>query len=75
MWRQLNAKLEESAKSEFEEIIAERRAVQHLNELDRLVGDARGRRESEGEGQRPERAYVLFPATFSGWRLVQGTLS
>lgn len=75
VWRQLNAKLEESAKSEFEEIIAERRAVQHLNELDRLVGDARGRRESEGEGQRPERAYVLFPATFSGWRLVQGTLS
>lgn len=59
VWRQLNAKLEESARSEFEEIITERRAIQHLNELDRLVGDARMRRENEGDEQRPENAYVL----------------
>lgn len=60
VWRQLNAKLEESAKSEFEEIIAERQAVQHLNELDRLVADARARREAEGDGQGLGNAYVLF---------------
>lgn len=64
LWRQLNAKLEENAKSEFEEIIAERQAVQHLNELDRLVGDARARRESEGDGQQTKIAYVL-PVTSS----------
>ncbi|CAL5872253.1 uncharacterized protein PFLUO_LOCUS6514 [Penicillium psychrofluorescens] len=49
VWRQLNAKLEESAKAEFTEILTEREAVQHLNELDRLVGEARARKESEGE--------------------------
>lgn len=59
MWRQLNAKLEESARSEFEEIIAEKRAVQHLNELDDLVGEGRARRETGGEkngGQQPGEA-------------------
>lgn len=66
VWRQLNAKLEESAKSEFEEIIAERQAVQHLNELDRLVGDARARRDSEGDGEQPEKAYVLLFSDFLG---------
>ncbi|KAJ5099292.1 Nnf1 [Penicillium argentinense] len=55
VWRQLNAKLEESAKAEFEEIIAEREAVGHLNELDRLVNEARERKNAEGkngEGQK-----------------------
>lgn len=62
VWRQLNAKLEESARSEFEEIIAEKRAVQHLNELDDLVGEGRARRETGGEkdgGQQPGEAYVF----------------
>jgi kinetochore protein NNF1 len=45
----LNAKLEANARAEFEEIIAERDAVPHLNELDRLVGDARARKEQDGE--------------------------
>ncbi|KAL4788439.1 Nnf1-domain-containing protein [Aspergillus varians] len=45
VWRQLNAKLEESAKAEFEDILIERDAVAQLNELDRLVGEARVRRE------------------------------
>lgn len=49
VWRQLNAKLEANAKAEFDDIVAERDAVAHLNELDRLVGDARARREQEGE--------------------------
>ncbi|KKK23104.1 spindle pole protein [Aspergillus rambellii] len=50
----LNAKLEESAKAEFEDILAERDAVRQLNELDRLVGEAKLRRDSgmddRGEG-------------------------
>ena len=49
VWRQLNAKLEANAKAEFDDIVAERDAVAHLNELDRLVGDARARKEQEGE--------------------------
>ncbi|KAJ5470791.1 hypothetical protein N7530_008148 [Penicillium desertorum] len=49
VWRQLNAKLEANAKAEFDDIITERDAVAHLNELDRLVGDARARKEREGE--------------------------
>lgn len=49
VWRQLNAKLEESAKAEFEGVIRERDVVRGLNELDRLVGEARFRKEN-GEG-------------------------
>ncbi|KAL4950855.1 Nnf1-domain-containing protein [Aspergillus filifer] len=59
VWRQLNAKLEESAKAEFEDILVERDAIAQLNELDRLVGEARVRRErgereaGKGEGSVP----------------------
>jgi kinetochore protein NNF1 len=59
VWRQLNAKLEESAKAEFEEIIAERDVVPHLNELDRLVGEARVRREQEEENGHSERTVYV----------------
>ncbi|KAJ6004810.1 hypothetical protein N7540_012609 [Penicillium herquei] len=63
VWRQLNAKLEESAKAEFEEIIDEREAVQHLNELDRLVMEARARKEDAekngSEGQPGNAPHVL----------------
>lgn len=67
VWRQLNAKLEESARAEFADIVRERDAVGLLNELDRLVGEARGRRdhrasgEGEGEGAgQGDIAYVPF---------------
>ncbi|KAL2845778.1 Nnf1-domain-containing protein [Aspergillus pseudodeflectus] len=50
VWRQLNAKLEESAKAEFEDILNERDALRQLNELDRLVGEARARREQARNG-------------------------
>ena len=62
VWRQLNAKLEESAKAEFEEIIAEREAVKNLNALDQLVGEARSRRENDTgkDDQQPRRTYVSF---------------
>jgi kinetochore protein NNF1 len=47
----LNAKLEESAQAEFEEILEEREAVKHLNDLDRLVAEAKVRKENgNGEG-------------------------
>ncbi|KGO75800.1 Glucose receptor Git3, N-terminal [Penicillium italicum] len=62
VWRQLNAKLEANAKAEFDDIVAERDAVAHLNELDRLVGDAKARREQEGEnaeGQERTVAHTL----------------
>ncbi len=45
VWRQLNAKLEESAKAEFDDILVERDAISQLNELDRLVGEAKARRQ------------------------------
>ena len=66
VWRQLNAKLEESAKAEFEDIVLEREAVRQLNELDRLVGEARYRRDNgddemqEGGGGAENVAYVLL---------------
>lgn len=48
--RQLNAKLEEGATAEFNEVLKEREVVKGLNELDRLVGDAR-RRKNDGESE------------------------
>ncbi|RAO69312.1 uncharacterized protein BHQ10_005324 [Talaromyces amestolkiae] len=45
--RQLNAKLEEGATAEFNEIIKEREVIKGLNELDRLVGEARRRKSQE----------------------------
>lgn len=64
VWRQLNAKLEESAKAEFEEILEERDAVRHLNDLDRLVAEAKVRKEKEkGEGGASGIAYVFVPCS------------
>ncbi|KAF7182445.1 hypothetical protein CNMCM7691_002015 [Aspergillus felis] len=60
VWRQLNAKLEESAKAEFDDIIRERDAVRHLNELDRLVGEARHRRDN-GQGESRVAPHTLTP--------------
>lgn len=73
VWRQLNAKLEESANAEFEEIIAEREAVKHLNELDRLVGEARTRKaedENTGNGQQQlgnAYAFLFRYSSVLGW--------
>jgi kinetochore protein NNF1 len=58
VWRQLNAKLEESAKAEFEGVIRERDVVRGLNELDRLVGEARGMRERDMESGKGEEGVV-----------------
>lgn len=56
--RQLNAKLEEGATAEFNEIIKEREVIKGLNELDRLVGDAKNRK-SRGESEN-DMPYVFF---------------
>lgn len=61
--RQLNAKLEESATAEFNEIIKEREVIKGLNELDRLVGEAK-RRKSQGESESAV-PYVLLPPPIS----------
>lgn len=60
VWRQLNAKLEESAKAEFEDIVLERDAVRQLNELDRLVGEARYRRDNGDNEMREEGENVAY---------------
>ncbi|PGH18960.1 hypothetical protein AJ80_04287 [Polytolypa hystricis UAMH7299] len=51
VWRQLNAKLEESARAEFDDVLRERDVVRRLNELDRLIGEARLRRENGEVGE------------------------
>ncbi|CAG7921910.1 unnamed protein product [Penicillium olsonii] len=58
VWRQLNAKLEANAKAEFEDIVAERDAIPHLNELDRLVNDAKVRKEQEAQHTEPQEHVV-----------------
>ncbi|KAI5282771.1 hypothetical protein KEM54_002608 [Ascosphaera aggregata] len=50
VWRQLNTKLEQSAQAEFDDILKERDVVRGLNELDRLIADAKVRRDVEGAG-------------------------
>ncbi|KAK1141972.1 hypothetical protein N8T08_008295 [Aspergillus melleus] len=60
VWRQLNAKLEESARAEFDDIVRERDAVRQLNELDRLVGEAIHRKE-HGQGDGDVAAHTLSP--------------
>ncbi|GAD99704.1 MIND kinetochore complex component Nnf1 [Paecilomyces variotii No. 5] len=69
VWRQLNAKLEESAKAEFDEIMREKDAVRGLNELDRLVGEAKFRREN-GEGES-----VVAPHTLGAEELYRAHLA
>ncbi|KAJ9214903.1 hypothetical protein DTO166G4_3495 [Paecilomyces variotii] len=69
VWRQLNAKLEESAKAEFDEIMREKDAVRGLNELDRLVGEAKLRMENGEEGS------VVGPHTLGAEELYKAHLA
>jgi kinetochore protein NNF1 len=63
VWRQLNAKLEANAKAEFEDIVAERDVVPHLNELDRLVGDAKARKEQDDQSAE-EQDHAVYVCCF-----------
>ncbi len=53
VWKQIVGGIEEKSKREFEEILIEKDVVNGLNELERLVGTAKARREGGGEGVLP----------------------
>ena len=53
IWQQITTKVEASAKKEFEDIMVERDVVAGLNELERLVGEARNRKERGIEAGEP----------------------
>lgn len=56
----MNARIEEFARREFEAIVRERDVIRNLNELDRLVGEARRRRD-KGEGGKVDVREVDVP--------------
>ena len=53
VWKQIIGGIEEKSKREFEEIMVEKEVVYGLNELERLVGTAKARREGGGKGGLP----------------------
>lgn len=53
IWQQITTKVEASAKKEFEDIMVERDVVAGLNELERLVAEAKGRRKTGVEVREP----------------------
>lgn len=53
VWRQIVGGIEEKSRREYEEILGEKDVVCGLNELERLVGTAKARREGGGEGVLP----------------------
>ncbi|KAL8717686.1 MAG: hypothetical protein Q9225_005094 [Loekoesia sp. 1 TL-2023] len=70
IWQQITIKVEASAKKEFEDIMVERDVVAGLNELERLVTEARSRKErgvEVGEPPHtlpPERLYLAHLAPY-----------
>ncbi|KAL8842642.1 MAG: hypothetical protein Q9170_000417 [Blastenia crenularia] len=70
IWQQITTKVEASAKKEFEDIMAERDVVAGLNELERLVAEARSRRKRGAEAGEPphtlppERLYLAHLAPY-----------
>ncbi|KAL8798458.1 MAG: hypothetical protein Q9182_006638 [Xanthomendoza sp. 2 TL-2023] len=53
IWQQITTKVEASAKKEFEDIMVERDVVAGLNELERLVAEAKSRQNSGVEVREP----------------------
>lgn len=51
LWKQMNTRTEDFASREFEAIVRERDVVRNLNELDRLVAEARRRKERGEMGE------------------------
>lgn len=63
VWTQIVGQVEDKAKREFEEILVEKDVVGGLNELERLVGTAKARKEAGGEGMLPnEPSVYLYPS-------------
>lgn len=62
VWRQIVGQVEDKAKREYEEILVEKDVVGGLNELERLVGTAKARKEAGGKGMLPnEPSVYLYP--------------
>ncbi|KAL8674230.1 MAG: hypothetical protein Q9168_001354 [Polycauliona sp. 1 TL-2023] len=53
IWQQITSKVEASAKKEFEDIMVEREVVAGLNELERLVAEAKSRQKNGVEVSEP----------------------
>lgn len=53
VWKQIVGGIEEKSKREFEEILVEKDVINGLNELERLIGTARARKEGGGKGVLP----------------------
>ena len=53
VWKQIVGGIEDKSKREFEEILVEKDVVNSLNELERLVGTAKARRDAGGKGLLP----------------------
>jgi len=53
VWKQIVGGIEEKSRREFEEILVEKEVVHGLNELERLVGTAKARRDGGGRGVLP----------------------
>ncbi|KAL8871610.1 MAG: hypothetical protein Q9174_002600, partial [Haloplaca sp. 1 TL-2023] len=70
IWQQITSKVEASAKKEFEEIMIERDVVAGLNELERLVAEAKNRKAAGVEAKEPphtlppERLYLAHLAPY-----------
>ena len=47
----MNARIEELARGEFEDILRERDVVRNMNELDRLIAEAKKRKERGPTGE------------------------
>lgn len=70
IWQQIMTKVEASAKKEFDDIMVERDVIAGLNELERLVSEAKGRKERGVEAGEPphtlppERLYLAHLAPY-----------
>ncbi|KAI4240810.1 MAG: hypothetical protein L6R40_004924 [Gallowayella cf. fulva] len=70
IWQQITAKVEASAKKEFDDIMVERDVVAGLNELERLVAEAKSRQKNRVEVREPphtlppERLFLAHLASY-----------
>ncbi|KAI9806248.1 MAG: hypothetical protein M1825_006363 [Sarcosagium campestre] len=59
LWSQMTQKMDELARSEFDDILRERNVIPSLNELDRLVADAKKRKARATEEEDPIPPHTL----------------
>ncbi|OAF55341.1 hypothetical protein VC83_08203 [Pseudogymnoascus destructans] len=67
---QMVDRLREAARADFGAILEERGVLGRLNELEVLIGEARGRRERGGGGEGGGECCVSFAMEWSGWGLM-----